>query len=169
MTVSQQFLWQYNQRHRASVLWMDRLLLPAAAGFAVQHPDDVSLMTLQGPHSAADTDTQLIAHGCFRTLFLSSFSRCCARYLLLVPAAAGFAVQHPDDVSLMTYRGHAVLQTLIRSYFSPAHSTGQRYIYAGNAEGDILVWDVVSGKLVSWLFGCLVPVGMIDSARCALV
>lgn len=48
----------------------------------------------------------------------------------------------------MTYRGHAVLQTLIRAYFSPGHTTGQRYIYAGNAEGDILVWDVVSGKQV---------------------
>lgn len=48
----------------------------------------------------------------------------------------------------MTYRGHAVLQTLVRAYFSPAHSTGQRYIYAGNAEGDIIVWDVVSGKQV---------------------
>jgi hypothetical protein len=48
----------------------------------------------------------------------------------------------------MTYRGHAVLQTLVRAYFSPAHSTGQRYIYAGNAEGDIIVWDIVSGKQV---------------------
>jgi WD repeat-containing protein 23 len=31
----------------------------------------------------------------------------------------------------MTYRGHAVLQTLIRAYFSPARTTGQRYIYSG--------------------------------------
>jgi WD repeat-containing protein 23 len=66
----------------------------------------------------------------------------------VVAAATGYAVQHPDDHSLMTYRGHAVLQTLIRAYFSPAHTTGQRYIYAGNADGDILVWDVVSGKQV---------------------
>lgn len=75
--------------------------------------------------------------------------------MLLYAAATGYAVQHPDDVSLMTYRGHAVLQTLVRAYFSPAHSTGQRYIYAGNAEGDILVWDVVTGKQVC---GCLVLV-----------
>jgi hypothetical protein len=48
----------------------------------------------------------------------------------------------------MTYRGHAVLQTLIRAYFSPGHTTGQRYIYAGSAEGVINAWDVVSGKPV---------------------
>jgi hypothetical protein len=70
--------------------------------------------------------------------------------LLLSPAAAtGYNVVHPGDVSLMTYRGHAVLQTLIRAYFSPAHTTGQRYIYAGSAEGVIHAWDVVSGKPVS--------------------
>ncbi|KAF6262050.1 WD40-repeat-containing domain protein [Scenedesmus sp. NREL 46B-D3] len=61
----------------------------------------------------------------------------------------GYNVVHPGDVSLMTYRGHAVLQTLIRSYFSPAHTTGQRYIYAGSAKGVINAWDVVSGKMVA--------------------
>ena len=35
------------------------------------------------------------------------------------------------DTSLMTYRGHNVLQTLIRCHFSPQFSTGQRYIYTG--------------------------------------
>ena len=35
------------------------------------------------------------------------------------------------DTSLMTYRGHSVLQTLIRCHFSPQFSTGQRYIYTG--------------------------------------
>lgn len=29
------------------------------------------------------------------------------------------------DSSLMTYRGHSVLYTLIRCYFSPMHTTGQ--------------------------------------------
>ena len=38
------------------------------------------------------------------------------------------------------YRGHTVLQTLIRAYFSPAASTGQRYIYSGSADGQIFVW-----------------------------
>lgn len=39
----------------------------------------------------------------------------------------------------MTYRGHAVLQTLIRCHFSPAETTGGRYIYSGSADGKIHV------------------------------
>ena len=42
-----------------------------------------------------------------------------------------------DDSSLMTYRGHTVLQTLIRCRFSPAHTTAQRYIYTGCATGSV--------------------------------
>lgn len=38
---------------------------------------------------------------------------------------------HPQDSSIMTYRGHAVLSTLIRCHFSPEVSTGQSYIYSG--------------------------------------
>lgn len=48
----------------------------------------------------------------------------------------------------MTYRGHSVLQTLIRAYFSPVASTGQRFIYSGSADGDVVVWDVVTGRLL---------------------
>lgn len=40
--------------------------------------------------------------------------------------------KHPHDCSIMTYRGHEVLNTLIRAYFSPAATTGQRYIYSGS-------------------------------------
>ena len=40
-----------------------------------------------------------------------------------------------EDHSLMTYRGHLVAKTLIRSYFSPEYSTGQRYIYTGSSDG----------------------------------
>lgn len=32
---------------------------------------------------------------------------------------------HPDDNSVMTFRGHKVMRTLIRCHFSP-DSTGQR-------------------------------------------
>ena len=42
-----------------------------------------------------------------------------------------------DDPSLMTYRGHSVFQTLIRCHFSPAFSTGQRYIITGCATGAV--------------------------------
>jgi hypothetical protein len=83
------------------------------------------------------------------TLF-SAFIHLSACFLFFAAAATGYNVVHPGDVSLMTYRGHAVLQTLIRAYFSPAHTTGQRYIYAGSAEGVINAWDLVSGKPVSF-------------------
>jgi DDB1- and CUL4-associated factor 11 len=60
--------------------------------------------------------------------------------------AAGLQVRHPKDASVMTYRGHSVHRTLIRAYFSPPRSTGQRYIYTGDAEGDIVIFDVLSGR-----------------------
>ncbi|KAK2155981.1 hypothetical protein LSH36_224g01015 [Paralvinella palmiformis] len=57
------------------------------------------------------------------------------------------------DSSLMTYRGHSILNTLIRCRFSPAHSTGQRYIYSGCATGAIVVYDVLTGKVEMRLKG----------------
>ena len=44
-----------------------------------------------------------------------------------------------SDTSIRTYRGHVVRQTLIRSYFSPSFSTGQRYIYTGCSTGQVVV------------------------------
>ena len=38
---------------------------------------------------------------------------------------------HPKDCSVMTYRSHHVLKTLIRCHFSPIESTGGQYIYTG--------------------------------------
>ena len=40
----------------------------------------------------------------------------------------------------MTYRGHRVLATLIRAYFSPIHTTAQRFIYAGSADGSVYIF-----------------------------
>ena len=57
----------------------------------------------------------------------------------------------PGDCSLMTYYGHSVIRTLIRARFSPAHSTGHRFIYSGDGLGRVLVYDVLSGKLVQKL------------------
>ena len=37
----------------------------------------------------------------------------------------------------MTYKGHSVFKTLIRCRFSPAHSTGQKFIYTGCGTGAI--------------------------------
>ncbi|MEQ2188424.1 hypothetical protein GOODEAATRI_014852, partial [Goodea atripinnis] len=43
------------------------------------------------------------------------------------------------DTSVMTYRGHGVLHTLIRCRFSPEFSTGQRFIYSGCSTGKIVM------------------------------
>lgn len=57
---------------------------------------------------------------------------------------------HPDDCSVMTYRGHAVLKTLIRAHFSPAATTGQKYLYSGSADGRIHIWSL-DGQVVQVL------------------
>ena len=59
---------------------------------------------------------------------------------------------HTDDSSLMTYRGHSVLQTLIRAYFSPP-STGGKFIYTGSYDGVVRIYDVLSGETVRTLNG----------------
>ncbi|XP_017794296.1 PREDICTED: DDB1- and CUL4-associated factor 11 isoform X2 [Habropoda laboriosa] len=57
------------------------------------------------------------------------------------------------DTSIMTYHGHSVLQTLIRCHFSPSFITGQRYIYTGCAAGRVMIYDVLTGKVVRRLEG----------------
>ncbi|WVQ82798.1 hypothetical protein IAT38_004930 [Cryptococcus sp. DSM 104549] len=57
---------------------------------------------------------------------------------------------HPQDCSVMTYRGHSVLRTLIRCHFSPLESTGQSYIYSGSADGMVHIWSL-DGKVVQVL------------------
>lgn len=57
------------------------------------------------------------------------------------------------DTSVMTYRGHSVLQTLIRCRFSPTATTGQRYIYTGCSSGRIVIYDLLTGKIVRSLLG----------------
>lgn len=57
------------------------------------------------------------------------------------------------DTSLMTYRGHSVLQTLIRCHFSPEATTGQSYIYTGCAQGRVVIYDILTGKIVTTLRG----------------
>ncbi|TXT13148.1 hypothetical protein VHUM_01549 [Vanrija humicola] len=57
---------------------------------------------------------------------------------------------HPRDCSVMTFRGHSVLRTLIRCHFSPVESTGQQYIYSGSADGLIHIWSL-DGRVVQVL------------------
>ncbi|KAK6254600.1 hypothetical protein SCA6_015905 [Theobroma cacao] len=59
------------------------------------------------------------------------------------------ALKHPHDQSIATYRGHSVLCTLIRCYFSPSYSTGQKYIYTGSSDGSLFIYDLVSGAQVA--------------------
>lgn len=57
------------------------------------------------------------------------------------------------DTSVMTYRGHSVLHTLIRCHFSPQFSTGQRYVYSGCATGSLVIYDTLTGNIVRRLEG----------------
>lgn len=60
-------------------------------------------------------------------------------------------LKHPGDQSLATYRGHSVLRTLIRCYFSPHYSTGQKYIYTGSHDNSIYIYDLITGDQVAKL------------------
>jgi hypothetical protein len=55
--------------------------------------------------------------------------------------------KHPHDASVATFRGHRVLGTLVRVYFSPAATTGQRYVYSGSADGCVYIYDVLTGEI----------------------
>lgn len=57
------------------------------------------------------------------------------------------------DTSVMTYRGHRVQKSLIRAKFSPALTTGQRFIYTGCSTGRVIIYDVLTGKMVSAIEG----------------
>jgi len=59
--------------------------------------------------------------------------------------------KHKLDKSLMTYRGHHVSDTLIRCRFSPYASTGQKYIYTGSADGNVYIFDILTGEVLRTL------------------
>ena len=47
-----------------------------------------------------------------------------------------------NDNSLVTFRGHKVLRTLIRCHFSPPGSTNSRYVYSGSEDGKVYIWNM---------------------------
>lgn len=49
---------------------------------------------------------------------------------------------HPHDCSVVTFRGHRVLKTLIRCHFSPSGSTNSRYVYTGSEDGKVYVYNL---------------------------
>ncbi|XP_063986297.1 DDB1- and CUL4-associated factor 11 isoform X2 [Diachasmimorpha longicaudata] len=57
------------------------------------------------------------------------------------------------DTSVMTYKGHQVVQTLVRCHFSPPVTTGQRYIYSGCGTGKVIIYDLLTGSIVRTLEG----------------
>jgi WD repeat-containing protein 23 len=48
----------------------------------------------------------------------------------------------PNDNSVVTFRGHRVLRTLIRCHFSPPGSTNSRYVYSGSEDGKVYIWNM---------------------------
>ncbi|KAH9863302.1 hypothetical protein IAQ61_009579 [Plenodomus lingam] len=57
---------------------------------------------------------------------------------------------HPHDSSVVTFRGHKVLKTLIRCHFSPPGSTDSRYVYSGSYDGSVYIWNLdatLAGKV----------------------
>lgn len=59
---------------------------------------------------------------------------------------ADFNLNHwepnPKDNSVVTFRGHSVLKTLIRCHFSPPTSTNSRYVYSGSEDGKVYIWNL---------------------------
>lgn len=49
---------------------------------------------------------------------------------------------HPHDCSVVTFRGHRVLKTLIRCHFSPPGSTNSRYVYSGSEDGRVHIYNL---------------------------
>ncbi|KAL4884737.1 WD40-repeat-containing domain protein [Aspergillus karnatakaensis] len=58
------------------------------------------------------------------------------------PFPSDFYYPHPHDCSVVTFRGHRVLRTLIRCHFSPPGSTGSRYVYSGSEDGKVYVYNL---------------------------
>ncbi|KAM8985891.1 DDB1- and CUL4-associated factor 11 [Ara ararauna] len=55
----------------------------------------------------------------------------------------------PGDTSLMTFRGHVVLNTLLRCRLAPPPGDGGgQYLSAGCATGAVIVYDVLTGRPV---------------------
>jgi len=58
--------------------------------------------------------------------------------------------KHPNDCSIVTFRGHKVLKTLIRCHFSPPGSTDSRYVYSGSEDGKVYIYNLdatLAGKI----------------------
>jgi len=135
---------------------------PAAAAPAAARPCPISsavsacLMALGG--SAFSPSAGTTSNAALRqqaTTATSSASTPAAAPLVSSTAAGSpsLPARCPYDRSVLTLTGHRVLETLVRCYFSPLHSTGQRFVYSGSQCGAVMVWDTLTGELVRTLRG----------------
>lgn len=68
------------------------------------------------------------------------------------PHLASVGAREFHDDSVVTYGGaHETLQTLIRAYFSPMYTTGQKYVYCGSSDGRCVIYNVLTAKVVESL------------------
>lgn len=51
-------------------------------------------------------------------------------------------IPNPSDCSVVTFRGHSVLKTLIRCHFSPPTSSNSRYVYSGSEDGKVWIYNL---------------------------
>eukprot|EP01080_Neovahlkampfia_damariscottae_P011497 gene11497-4661_t len=56
-----------------------------------------------------------------------------------------------NDISVNTYVGHRILQTLIRCDFSPSLTTDENFIYTGSQDGSIYIYDKLTGRIIKKL------------------
>ncbi|PRW59922.1 LEC14B -like isoform X2 isoform A [Chlorella sorokiniana] len=112
--------------------------------YVISNSKDQSIKLWDTRKMAAETDAARLAKGA------PSFHW---DYRWMEYPARGRVVQHPGCQAVQTYRGHAVLSTLIRSYWSPAATTGQRYIYTGSYDGRVHVYDAITALPVAKLGG----------------
>ncbi|XP_062180333.1 LEC14B homolog [Phragmites australis] len=139
-------------------VWDRRCLVGGkSAGVLTGHLDGVTFIDSRGDgrYFISNCKDQTIKLWDIRKM--SSVTRACPLrmvdwdYRWMSFPAEAHHFRHPDDKSLATYRGHSVLRTLIRCYFSPMHSTGQRYIYTGSSDKSVYIYDVVTGTTVERL------------------
>ena len=134
----------------------DRRVLTKEAGTFVGHSEGITHVTSKGDGIllASNSKDQLLKVWDIRMMVQPEDLQS-----VRIPQSSGFDyrwqkypkenephVKHRFDKSVFTFRGHQVLKTLIRCYFSPAETTGQRYVYSGSKDGRMFIYDLYTGE-----------------------
>lgn len=137
---------------------LDEESLPKPVGVLAGHMDGITFINSRGDgkHLISNSKDQSIKLWDVRVFSSDSAARNTLRAVhdqtwdyrwQGVPKKLYNKDQLEGDTSVMTYRGHIVTRTLIRCRFSPAETTGQRYIYTGCGSGRLIIYDALSGKI----------------------